>query len=721
MGTAVTNLKILSFMTAWLRTSLVGGALLLAPLLVAAQPASLCVDLLNAGKGSGVVEAQNNLVINSISGRLQIFQEAGKAPVGYFIDKNEVGAVRNMGSGDRLINSLSSFANTNDPTSLRVEEKIVAKYNLFLNYLDRSQTPDFISSDIGANQILWQARDVAPEGKIFTTITEYGTPLVFRLSSNSASFVVKPRYRKYFASSKADPNTNIEAVFNDLVAVELKITSAKGPNDHSFLGIDDTVFKPRIFVTNEIADALKLIDGSEAQYQELLDIETAVLSMKDSSGSLVNNSAQVRSFFAALSILVEKDAHFMRPVFSVKYNRDSYKASIDGHEYQLTADRNIKIFKASSNIKASQMQSYFHREPLFASADDEAFVELKSPVADRLNSKPAYMALMRQLSSMHLVSYQRGKGKYSIARYVDQGVRDVHIDRTLFDQGTKYWLIKGTGNLDSTPKKNDILMRGRFGLAFPFNASANEVMRLVLNYKQVNRLDGNQIAVLDGIQVVNRLGAKVKMDEDFDKLVEDVQQGIAGDIIAIEAGGSLVPIKPIISTEEFAEYKKFFLDFFEYDTHFFSRKPRSLSVSMSKNNNSGSLRLYSLKTRIDNSLHFLMDRLKRVTIGSLLTVAAIAAYDQYRAVDISQPQPVVESRVQAAGDLYLKGLYSKQGQITLIAKPHDQEHYRYYLPPSSNIQLKLNQNIELMDKEGNSIFFKVMKDKRSRLYLSLQV
>ncbi len=673
-------------------------------------------------------------VTNSTIGRVSIDFFSDGHIAARFNSEVDVNSRKNGGSGEELIQTLSNHADPSSPTALRVEEKAVVPQARLNQFLSETQSQAFAARSKLSQPLRWQLRDNPPAGKRFVTITEYGKHFVFNLPKSNSAFVVKPRFRKYFeapAAPSVDPSEH-RSVMGNLTALELKITVANGPGTDAFLSHEDTVFKPRIMISDEIADRIKALDGRDPDLNSaLFALKNETLGLPSSAGRPLNNPAHVESMFQALGLLLAKDAKFLQPSFAVQYERSSYRAMVDRNEFQFTADRNVRIYSAAQ-ISSSRMQNYLGETPLFQSGPDETFAELKSPVSEKQNGSAIYTSLRSGLDREHVPVYRKGSGKFAIARMIDQEIRDQYVDRTLIDQGTKYWLIKGTGNLDSAPKKNDLLAKGDIEVAFPVTTRAGQRLRVQFRYKQVNRMNEGRQGVLDRIRIYNDMGFEIPVKPGFDDLLWQASRREADEVLSLEVDGTILPFKSRITSQETAAYKKFFLDFYEYQTHL-RGQPRSLET-LDRVGSAAALERLGRSLKLENVVHFIIDRTKRVALGAVITVAALSTYQHVmtpkivntptqQEISINRPDASVDrfpEAKQPSQPVVLRGLRSpKYGILDLHAVPDTQGGFVFVVPEQTQTRLRIEraEKVEFFAGTGDRIVFSVFEGQTGQLLL----
>lgn len=306
---------------------------------------------------------------------------------------------KNAGRGEELIQLLSPHKDPNSATIERVEEKAVKSEADFKSFMEYLQSKEFGDKYNKGTPNTWGMRDTPNPGREFLTVTEYGQHFVFKMNSErgKSSFVIKPRFRKYFDYDAANPNdmSQYRSITGEIVAFELKIAGTEGPADGQFLEIPGIVFKPRILVNDQIAGRLKNLNGESADFaKELESIRNDILELKSQTGAILNPVEHVESMIKSVQWLLGKDPAFLTPQYITAYNRSSYKMASDAGEYQLTADRNIRVYKADANIKSETVVQYIAKPSLFTSLSGEVFVELKSPENEKKFKSKLYQDLI---------------------------------------------------------------------------------------------------------------------------------------------------------------------------------------------------------------------------------------------------------------------------------------------------------------------------------------
>lgn len=675
-----------------------------------------------ANLNSQQVSKSEKEVLNRVLGQVELhFQGRGKL-VANFTPEIDHASRSRAGDGDILIETLMPLLDVTSPTSMRVEEKAVIPSERVNEFLTRTQSTEFAEKYNEGQRLHWAPRDLPQAGHKFVTITEYGKHLTYSLPASASTFVVKPRYRKYydFPEHSRDQIDSYTSALGSLVAFELKITSLSGPDSDLFLAVPNTVFKPRIFLSDALADRLKQINADSDTYRDdLTQIENEVLALKTPDNQPLNRLDHVESVFKALQHLLSKDPHFLQPTFVVKYERSSYRMNLDKREYQFTSDQNVGIYLPIRGLKSDDMQLYLNQQAVFKSNDNESFVELKSPVSEKRWGSPLYRSMISWLEQHHVVAYRKGSGKYAIAKFVDQGVLGKNIDRTLLDQGVFFWLIKGTANLDSPPKKNDLLARGEVEVTFPFAVKDGRTFRIMFRYRGSNRYNGFRHSYLDRIRILDDRGSEIKVQPGFDDLIGRSYNLESDEIAGLNVDGKIIPFKLRILNSELQEYRRFFSNFYAY-SETLRGNGRNLDVLDGVTDRKG-LQRYARRLKAENVVHFIVERTKRVALGAAITLAALGGYDYLRspptatAVNAPFQSSSVRDNFQA---WVLKGLRTTDhGAIDLFVEPHRAVNgeFVFSIINEQEYNFSDSQFVDTYDSNGNVLRFIVKRSPAGKI------
>lgn len=677
-----------------------------------------------------IVPTEKPKVLNQIIGEVRIDLSKTDVP-DVIVDARLSRATRKKGKeGSALLEILSPHLDPQSPTAGRVEEKaVVTKSNLayFLQYTQSSEFSHLYNND---RPLKWSLRDSPPPGYTFVTVTEYGEQLFLKSEVAQTTFMVKPRFRKYFKYPIASLGTDLtqyESVLGSVSVFELKISSVDGPDDGTLISQPGEVFKPRIFVTDEMADQIKGLYGLGAKTDETLEsIRSGALQLQENA----KNPEHVESMIAAIRILLAKDPAFFKPRFVTAYNRSSYKYVHEGREFQFTADEKVRVYKVTADVKTEFMLKHLKDHSLVSLPNDIAFIELKSPPSDKKNKTSVYTGLIQILDQNHIAEYEKGGGKYALARHAEESINVSKLDRTLLDEGTLFWLIKGLSQLDQTMTKRDVLERAYMEVAYPFVVGDGKVFRVVFTYRPLNRLDGKRMNIIDKIQVLDQYGNVLNDRKLFKDVLARAHKSPQAEILAINFEGTVIPFKNTLSSTELIEYQ-------EYLSHYFSNL-NNLNGStrtfarMNKINSAQALRWQKLKYQADNAIQFMIERSKRIAFTAMATGLVLYGYDTIRTNNYIQNSNTTSSIVQVASEsnvtthvltsdiekkiphndnsvelLTLEGMKTLgRKPISLISLRQGDGTFLFQIPASMRTEFGGDGTIQLLDPTGKMVKFR---------------
>ncbi|MEK6555152.1 MAG: hypothetical protein AABZ31_07930, partial [Bdellovibrionota bacterium] len=679
-----------------------------------AQP-GICTEILSAQRSS----------LDRISGHVEIYQNDQGYNAVFKSGSGETNKI-DGGAGEQLIEVLKSHADENSPTALRVEEKAIINPSDIQRFLKETQTSSALAAYNGNQALKWEQRDQPAVGQQFVTITEYGGQIIYHLNGSLVSFVAKARYRKYyeFPVGQQQHLTAYKPVLGDLTALEIKMTSIAGPSTNEFLAEPETVFKPRIMITNEIADALKTVRGDDLNMLEKLSaIKDQVLALNKPNARPLNRIDQVESLFNALVLLLKADPSFLEPSLTISYERESYRLNSSKGEFQYTVDRNVKMYAAAPSLPTARMKEYLFQTKTFQSRPTEAFAEMKTPIKLKQTHDPLYVGLYDSLNLNHLPNYPRGSGKKSVAKYLEQAIGDQNIDRTILDQGVEFWMIKSVSSLDTYPKKNDLVSKQKMIMAVPFIAKTGEEFKLLLTYQPVKKTNSSHIAVLSKVELIDPNGAKLKVEPGFDDFVKAVtiRKDIA--LVGLDIDNTVVPFPVRLSEEEVDAYDQFLGTFFRNDTNIVGQV-RDLN-RFSQIKTAASLKLQMTKLKMDNALKWIVDRSGKFAMGGLLTIGILTARDYFMFNPVqnpSVPSTVIE-KVEAANAvpvIQVNGFKDKEGQVVPLKGYMDPQHnYYFYFSDEMSKKYGAQKTIQLYVANGESVHLNAIGIKGGKLIYSL--
>lgn len=523
--------------------------------------------------------AQTPNVIDTIAAKIQISINHHGESVAKLIRPGQKLRGEHQGNGSAVIGSLKTQSDSISPTTLRVEERAVVPAASVGAFLENTETSVFLKEHNGGRPVVWKIRDEASAGFSLVNITVIGKYLTFDLDSG-VQVGVKPRSRLYFETPNSDRfNTekyrpsNVREGLGQLVAFELKFSSIQGVQDGGILSHQDSVFKPRFFYTTELDTRLRNITGRDPDYLAKLDaIKSEVLALQ-SGGRPLNNPQYIEENFEAIKNLISKDPDFLLPVVMVKNARKAYEAQTTEGIYQFTSDTDVEIFWASPQITASNILEYFKTEALYRGGNTENHVELKSPVGAVQGNLTIYNEMIGRIRAQHIPGYKIGAGKFALARYNLEKIGSQPIERTLLDFGTDFWLIKGTGQLSTLLKENEVTQGKRMVvITIPFQAKNGHHYRMSLTYQpasgDVAKATAEKPAILKDIVIRDRYDFKVELDQKIIPFILSILDGTEEKIVGLEIEGVVIPIKGKLTAAEHRAYIEFMRQFYRYDDFF---------------------------------------------------------------------------------------------------------------------------------------------------------
>lgn len=638
--------------------------------------------------------------IDRISARIEIAEDA-RGYFGILKESSIAGQKFAGGSGHDLLRAFKSHVNENSPTALRVEEKAIVLTQEVANFLKSTASSKALQSFNGGEAIRWSQRDTPRAGFRFLTLTEYGGQVLYTLPQSQISFVAKARYRKYYEFPIGDAGdlSAYKPVLSDLTALEVKMTSLTGPGGKEFLAEPETVFKPRIMVTNEIADRLKALRGNSADFEkDLIAIRDDLIQLKIAG----NEEKQVIDLFAGLALLLKADPEFLKPSLAIAYERESYRLESKKGEFQFTADTNVRMYEALPTLATSDMKDYLAGAVTFQSAKGESFVEMKSPVGEKQRKDALYTTLFDAMNLNHLAHYRKGSGKKSVAKFLEQAITDETMDRTLFDQGIKLWIVKGLASLNSLPKKNDLVTMRDFYLALPFTDNSGNEFKLGLSYRPIKSGRDGHSAVLNEIRLIDKNGNKVKMNPSFDQFVEEMVMKKDARVVGLAIDRQVLPFPVRLDVEQVRFYSSFLMSYFAYDTGL-AGNVRSLDGFGQIQTKTG-LAAAVARLKGENAIKWIVDRTQKVAMAALLTVGALTVRDYYVASPV-QESPVVNveqiSRDGVTG-ASVRGFKTDAG-VEVILYPAQINSQFVFSVDSSNKNISNESQITLQSVRGEKI------------------
>ncbi len=196
----------------------------------------------------------------------------------------------------------------------------------------------------------------------------------------------------------------------------------------------------------------------------------------------------------------------------------------------------------------------------------------------------------------------------------------VSVDKTLFAEGSVFWLIKGTLNLNRPAVEKDILDRTEVQVAYGFKTRSGQYFKLQLQYRPINQ-NGQRDAILDEIKLLDSYGQKVKITPGPEALIQKAYGTNLNELAALEIDGAVMPFKILITAAERESYQAFFKDYFENST-MLNGKQRSMTVKDDVNT-AQEMKAYLKRLKFDNFGQFMIKRGARVVVSAAIQAAAI--------------------------------------------------------------------------------------------------
>jgi hypothetical protein len=475
--------------------------------------------------------------------------------------------------GRSLLNAFDETKSASITTG-RIEEKVVANMKSAGQFLQHTQTKEFAQAAELADPIRWTMRDRHPHGRTNVTFTVYGGMAELELAPKN-KVGVKPRFRIYGTrAGEIDTTSDLHSfqpTTNGIVAFELKFVAKTGTPTDDMLSMPQEVFKPRIFLSQALAEKLFQINANQPDWQEQLSqVEASALSEQSAQPNHFQSSeSAIRSQFAFVRQLLPQHPYFLSPAILVSYERTAYSARVaESSEYQFTVDRNIKTFEmdARNPFEFDQVVRFVTTQPTsFESSQDLAFAELKSPVFEKRNQSPTYLRLIQTLTEMHNPQFKINDGKYSNTHISIYRNRAERVQRTHFDNGTSFWLIKGTINLEKEPTSNDLLSRKQIDVAHAVVGLDGKTYQVRLRYGPIptHQDQSKDDRVLERIEIRNEHGDKILNGDVFSNTVKSIVKMKDDKVYGLDVLGTIVPFPSRVGTEVIHEYEEFFKLYFK--------------------------------------------------------------------------------------------------------------------------------------------------------------
>lgn len=503
-----------------------------------------------------------------------------------------------------LVGLTSYFAGKSTTTS-RLEERAVMKESDSVKLLEES----------GLN---WKPRDEKQAGEDFTTVTTYSGKFIMD-SGGDVEVSAKMRARKYYGHLVGETQTSkMTSIFGDVGTLELKISNVAGVTAEGFTAFPNSVFKPRIFISDD--GLLKL---SKLSHKDLMKAETResliseLHNIETARGRLNSNRDQVEAFIHAVALLLEKNPNLFEVQTVVAYNRDSFAATSEtGAEYEYTLDRGIRIYEPDAKLSASDIISYLDRKPLHQVEKGVAFAELKSPMIEKTTNTDTYQQLSYALFSKHRTRFTKGKGKHSLGSKIRSTLAQTTLSEQLHTEGLLYYLIKGTGNLPTPPNRKRLVEMGELRVGLPLKIDGED-HRLIVGYRP-HIVDGKRSEVIASIGLIDSLGRKVSLNHDTTKeIIAKTLESTEPSTITIDNQALTFPA--VVDPATVSKFNDFFDRF--YTNHSKGQaNPREIE-SLNAIGNSSQLSAYTKRMNLSNTLSFLKDRAFKVAATAALVGA----------------------------------------------------------------------------------------------------
>lgn len=558
-----------------------------------------------------------------------------------------------------LMEELSPFFDKLDTTTARLEERFVAKKEDARRILETSE-------------VSWKMRDEKEPDQDFTTVTAYAGKFVLKTKSGNA--VGKIRLRKYFKhKTGARASHKVTPVFDGVTALELKFGGLAGAKDGQLITVNDSSFKPRVFVSDTTIKRLQKLKPRDFHNKDIMDdLINATFELKPGYPPTIEKKREIESFFQALFYLGKQNPDLFEFETIVAYNRDSFvgKAEETDNEYQYTVDRNIRLYSPDANVNIGSLQKYLDNEPLHEVDHDYNFVEIKSPVSDRDDQPMAYQRFINLLTSLHQKAFNRGDGKFALAQTVRNRYHQNSLSSKLKTEGLFFFLVKGTANLPTPPNRKRIVEQGDLKLAIPV-VRDGVAHRLILEYRP-NISEGERSQVLDKVSMVDHLGRKVSLESQVASRI--INAAISSkEPVDISVDDEIVKIPGIIEPDTVAQYQEFFSTFY---TDFSKEEgnPREIE-SLHPVETMAQLQTYIKRMVRSNRISYLWSRTHRFITNSVLTIGTIGAFTYFFSASqpdaiITEPEntfiSVASSEKAEAPSIYFQIVKTDDGQVNVI-------------------------------------------------------
>lgn len=448
---------------------------------------------------------------------------------------------------NKLIKKLKPFLSKATTTNSRIEEKVVI-------------TEDALEEFFGnTKNMSWEMRDKIIPGTLNKTITEYGDKLEFVDTATGVTINAKPRYRKYYQINSAGES---QSIMGDAVAFELKMKHIAGYEDGKIIAQENSVFKPRIVVSDDIADQIKALDAFDPKLmKKITELEQKALDYIGPNGNK-GDPEEINAMFAMLEYLIKKEANFFKPKTVTTYERKAFQAGGDNPPYQFTVDKNVQLFHADNNLPSKDMQQYLDNKPFFEVKPDELFVELKTPSAEYSKQTDQYKDVAKEFkANANADDYNLDQGKYALGKNQLANQSQFLDQNELQEVGVGYWFIKNMGNNIDKIKRTDILNKGEFPITIPFKGKNGKSLNLHLTYTEPGNVAAPELFLRD-IKITDQFGIKVKDKLDFGAIRDQAlkqDSNVASEIII---DGKKVNILGKIGKDESEQIVNFAREFY---------------------------------------------------------------------------------------------------------------------------------------------------------------
>jgi hypothetical protein len=555
----------------------------------------------------------------------------------------------------KFLTGLTAFFTEKSTTTSRLEERAVMKESDSKALLDESG-------------VKWDPRDQKNPGEDFTTITTYSGKFIMD-SATDVGVSAKMRARKYYSHNIGESDTSkMKSVFGEIGSLEIKISNVAGVDADGFTAFPNSVFKPRVFISDDTLKKLSKMNHEKLSKAEVREKLIEELFFTEFEGKQMNpDLAQIGQFVDAVTTLLNENPNLFEVQTVIAYNRDSYSADVDKDtNYQYTLDRNIRIFEPDASLSADNIISYLDRTPLHKVEDGVAFAELKSPLTEKAENTPTYQRLSNALFSRHRATFSEGKGKHSLGSSVRSKIAQTSLSEQLFTEGLLFYLIKGVGNMPTPPNKNHLVQLRYWDIALPLTIGGKK-HRIIFGYKP-NSDDGLKEVNLKTIKIIDSFGDKVDLDNKaVDEIIATARLNPEPSTITID--NQAISFPSVIKDKMVDEFKDFFSEFYKgFDKG--RAHPREIE-SLYSLENRAHLNKYTRRMKISNFLSWLKDRVYKLS-PQLIGGAAIGiAMGMVVNNSLDTPPAPLNTNVQSFGlpegvNIVVKGEGFEKGLFGIV-------------------------------------------------------